>query len=182
MWATPDGERVLFVAGDEARRFVSAVYRFDRCVIGPLRVDRQPRALWVTIADRAVAVTTGQPRPILGPRPRFVTRYVEAPLARRLMGVEPYGVSPTGVREWYQARSWAPLVSAVATIEGTALGAMTSVDPPCRFGFSEPPRRPSLTEVRPKLHDPSGRLDLFAHSHRRDRGYRSRAMVARRPR
>ena len=36
---------------------------------------------------------------------------------------------------------------------------MADVDPACRFGFSEPPKRPSLTAVRPLLEDPSGRLD-----------------------
>jgi hypothetical protein len=33
------------------------------------------------------------------------------------------------------------------------------VTPRRGFGFSEPPATPSLTEVRPLLLDPSGRLD-----------------------
>ena len=39
------------------------------------------------------------------------------------------------------------------------LGAMAPIDPACGFGFSEPPRRPTITLVRPLLHDPSGQLD-----------------------
>jgi hypothetical protein len=70
------------------------------------------------------------------------------------MGVETYGVSPTGVEEWYQATAWRPVVSAHAVVAGEDLGALSPVDPPCRFGFSEPPRRPSLTQVRPLLRFP----------------------------
>jgi hypothetical protein len=75
------------------------------------------------------------------------------------MGVRTYGVSPSGVREWYRADSWAPLTDAAASVGGRDLGAMADMSPPCRFGFSEAPRRPSLTAVRPLLEDPSGRLD-----------------------
>lgn len=159
MWAHPGGERVLFAESEGSVDFISAVYGFDRCVVGPLEVDRRTRALSVTLPDRAVAVQSGRRIPLLGPRPRAFTRRIEAPIGRRVMGVETYGTSPTGVREWYQARWWAPLVSAVAMIDGMPLGQMAPVDPPCRFGFSEPPRRPSITEVRPKLLDPSGHLD-----------------------
>lgn len=92
-------------------------------------------------------------------RPPSLTRFVEAPIARALMGVRTYGVSPRGVREWYQATEWRPLAQASATIDGRPLGAMRPVDPPCGFGFSEPPTRPSLTVVRPLLEDPTRRLD-----------------------
>jgi hypothetical protein len=93
-------------------------------------------------------------------RPAALTRFVEAPIARALMGVRTYGVSPSGVREWYQATEWRPLAFASASIEGRDLGPLRPIEPPCGFGFSEPPRRPSLTVVRPLLEDPSGRLDV----------------------
>lgn len=35
-----------------------------------------------------------------------VTRWIEGPIARGVMGVRTYGVSPTGVREWYRATSF----------------------------------------------------------------------------
>jgi hypothetical protein len=95
----------------------------------------------------------------LPPSPAWITRYLAAPLARRLLGVRTYGVSPTGVREWYRARWYRPLVEARASIDGKDLGALGPLDPPVRFGFSEPPRRPSMVWVRPLLHDPKGRLD-----------------------
>jgi hypothetical protein len=71
------------------------------------------------------------------------------------MGVVTYGVSPHGVEEWYQATAWRPLAAASGSVEGEDLGPMADIDPPCRFGFSEPPRRPSITEVAPALRFPT---------------------------
>ena len=84
-------------------------------------------------------------------RPAWFTRYVEGPIARATMGVRTYGTSPTGVREWYRADAYRRLVAATGSVDGRDLGAMAPVDPPARFGFSEPPRRPSWVEVRPLL-------------------------------
>jgi hypothetical protein len=63
------------------------------------------------------------------------------------------------VQEWYPARRVHRIVRAEATIDGVDLGPLRPPVPEVRFGFSEPPRWPALTEVRPVLHDPSGRLD-----------------------
>jgi hypothetical protein len=50
-----------------------------------------------------------------------------------------------------------------AAVDGVDLGDLRPVDPPVRFGFSDPPRRPSMVTVRPRLVDPSGRLgDVLA--------------------
>ncbi len=75
------------------------------------------------------------------------------------MGLRTFGTSPTGVREWYQALAWRPVVTGAARLDGRSLGALGPVEPPLGVGFSEPPRRPSMVLVRPVLEDPSGRLD-----------------------
>ena len=67
------------------------------------------------------------------------------------MGVRTYGVSPTGVQEWYRADRWCPVSAGAAAVAGVDLGPIGPVDPPCGFGFSEPPKRPSITAVRPLL-------------------------------
>ncbi len=162
MWATADGTRRLLVPSPEAGRFVSAVYGFDDTVVTPLRVRVRRSGVAVhapdlrlevhlVVAARGVSVPVG--------RPTWFTRWVEAPVARRLLGVRTWGVSPTGVREWYQAFSYRRVVRGWASIEGRDLGPLGPLDPPVRFGFSEPPRRPSAVAVRPVLHDPSGRLE-----------------------
>ncbi|MEA2829128.1 MAG: hypothetical protein QOG43_3567 [Actinomycetota bacterium] len=159
MWATPAGERWLVAPRQEVADFVSGVYDFDRVVVAPLRVDSDdPRRLHVEAPDLGLDLhlEAGRGWPIPAPRrrPPWLTRYVEAPVARRLLHVEAYGVSPTGVREWYQASRYRPLTSARATRGGADLGPLGPITPPTRFGFSEPPRRPSLVEVTTRLEVP----------------------------
>lgn len=163
MWAAPDGRRRLVAATDEAAAFVSAVYRFDEVVVDP-RFSARIGAARVVAVDAPLAglrvrarAGRGVPIPLVGPP--WVTRSLAGPVARRLLGVETYGVSPTGVREWYRARWYRPIVEAEASVGGRDLGALGPIDPPTGFGFSEPPRRPSTVWVRPLLHDPSGRVE-----------------------
>lgn len=173
MWAAGDGTRTLFAPTDAAATFITAVYDFDAVVVGPVSVAGDERRIEAVISsggghggagcgddERRVDMSAG-PGWNIPPRrrPAALTRWVEAPLARALMGVHTYGTSPRGVREWYQATAWRPVRSARASIGGRDLGALSPIHPPCRFGFSEAPRRPSITVVRPLLEDRSGRLD-----------------------
>ena len=155
MWALPDGTRVLHAAPRPAA-FITAVYQFDQVVHEEVRATFDGRTLRVGVAGFELALTGGASLP-LPPRPAWVTRYVEAPVARRLLAVETFGTSPTGVDEWYRARS-VRRVHAVSVRGPRDLGPMAPLASPCGFGFSEPPRFPSITEVRPLLEDRSGRL------------------------
>lgn len=161
MWAEPDGTRVLYAPDDHVARFVTAVYRFDRLVIEPFRTRGDERRLEVAVAGRRVQVEGGRRVPLPFPggrRPRWLTRWVEGPVARAAMGVRTYGTSPTGVREWYQAGSLRWVRSASASVADRDLGALAPVWPPVGVGFSEPPRRPSMVRVRTTLADGTGRL------------------------
>lgn len=162
MWATPDGERRLVAPTDEVAAFVSAVYGFDRTIVSPLEASLDGKRLHVRAPqlglDLGVEAGAGWRIPFPW-RPPWFTRFVEAPVARRLLGVTAYGVSPSGVQEWYRADVWRPLVSGRATLDDRDLGALGPIDPPVRFGFSDPPRRPSMVWVRPLLQDPSGTVD-----------------------
>ncbi len=161
MWATPDGRRRLVAASEELTRFVSAVYRFDEVVVDE-RFSARVTGRSLTVESPAfglkVGARAGRGWPI-PPVPAWVTRYVAAPVARRILGVRTYGQSPTGVHEWYRARWYRPLVEAAASVEGRDLGGLSALEPPVGFGFSEPPRRPSMVWVRPLLHDPSGEIE-----------------------
>jgi hypothetical protein len=162
MWATADGERRLVAPTPEVAAFVSAVYRFDRTEVTPLQaeVDLDEWHLRVSAPDLGLELALQARRGwrIPFPRPPWFTRWVEAPLARRLLGVRAYGVSPTGVAEWYRADAYRPVVAGEASLVGRDLGPVGPLHPPVNFGFSEPPRRPSMVAVRPLLEDRSGVL------------------------
>jgi len=165
MWAAPDGTRRLLAPSPAVARFVSAVYGFDETVVTPLHARRSasPSSAAVDVHAPELGLEVhlrGGWR--LGPapaRPGWFTRWVEGPPARLLLGVRTWGVSPTGVQEWYPAVSYWPVVRGWASLGGRDLGPLGPLDPPVRFGFSEPPRRPSMVAVRPVLSDPTGRLE-----------------------
>jgi hypothetical protein len=169
MWATPAGERRLLASTEEISGFVSAVYGFDRTDVAPLEchVDDHHLDLSASALALELHLTAGPGWRIPFRRPAWFTRWVEAPVARRLLGVRTYGVSPSGVREWYRADVYRPVVDGHAAVSGRDLGELRPLDPPVRFGFSEPPRRPSMVWVRPLLHDPSGALDRLLSPGRR---------------
>jgi len=161
MWARPDGERVLLVDRPAAGRFISAVYRFDRVEVVDLGGAADVRSLHLRAGPVELDLRAGRGWRLPLPRLRTagVTRWVEGPVARAAMGVRTFGVSPTGVREWYRADEYRPVVAATAKVDGAVRGGLVPFAVPAGFGFSEPPRRPAMVRVRPRLHDPSGRLD-----------------------
>jgi len=165
MWAEPDGTRVLYAPDDRAATFITAVYGFDRVEIVPVVIDQDADGLHVRAGRRELHLHGGRGVPIpWRRRPAWITRWIEGPIARAALHVRTYGESPTGVHEWYRSDRWTPLRDASASVDGRDLGAMADVSPPCRFGFSEAPRRPSMTAVRPLLEDPTGHLDRVVGS------------------
>ena len=64
-----------------------------------------------------------------------------------LRGVRTRGAALAGRREWYGATDVHAVTSLAGTYDGGDLGTLAPVDPPCRFGFSSTPRRPSVTTV-----------------------------------
>ena len=160
MWARPDGTRMLLVDRREPAELITAVYCFDAVEVVALKCRMGSALLWVTAGELGLTMRGGRPWriPLSRFRSRAQVRPVERLVARGLLGVRTWGVSPTGVREWYRADEYRRVVSAEARLGHRELGAVRSFHEPARFGFSEPPRRPSMVRVRPLLHDPSGRL------------------------
>ncbi len=160
MWARPDGSRILLVDRVEAGRFITAVYHFDAVVVTEIGFTDGGGAVEV-IADRVrLVMRLGRQWriPLAGLRRVALFRPVEAVLARTLLGVRTYGVSPTGVLEWYRADGYRRILSAQGSVDGHDVGDLVAFGPPARFGFSEPPRRPAVVRVKPRLDDPHGRI------------------------
>jgi hypothetical protein len=146
----------LLAGTREAADYVSAAYGFDEVVVGPLKVDMDGRRLHVHAPESGLELhlTGGLAVRLPWPRPLWFTRWVEGPIGRRLIGVQTYGVSPSGVREWYLAVSLRRVVAGWASVAGVDLGPLRPIDPPAGFGFSEPPKFPSMVGVHPVLEWP----------------------------
>jgi hypothetical protein len=154
------GHRVLVAPDERTRDFVSATYRFDEVVIAPVEVTDTFTGTaggWHVASDPlTMTVLVGGPTPI-GRLLRLVPARVATspawctlidPVARlALRGVRTRGTAGRQRREWYGATAAHAVTALRGTWRGEDLGALARVDPPCRFGFSSTPRRPSVTAV-----------------------------------
>lgn len=155
MWATPDDERILLAPSDEAAAFITAIYEFDSVRVGPLEVSSDGRTTVVSAAQLRLHLEGGRLRPVPIRRPLALTRFIEGPIAKLLMGVDAYGTSTTGAREWYQTRGWRWVTRAAGSVAGEDLGPPGPFAAPIGVGFSEPPRRPSIVAVRVTIELPA---------------------------
>ena len=153
MWATPEGTRRLVAPDRKVADFVSSLYSFEEVLVAPLHLSAGPRSLDLEVPALELSLHLRAGRGVVLPvgRPTGVTRLLEGPLARRLLGVRTWGTGPSGAEQWYQARSLRWVVEGSGRLAGEDLGALGPVEPPVAFGFSEPPRRPSMVGVRSVL-------------------------------
>ena len=158
MWARPNGERVLLIDADAAA-YVDSVYPFPEIRHQRVTTEHDGRTYLARSGDLELRLRFGVAVLRLPPRPRWLTATVENRVSRKLLGVDTYGTSPTGVAEWYRTRSARRVVAATASLDGTDLGALASLDRPLGFGFTDPPRLPSHVRLRVDLRHPPGGRD-----------------------
>lgn len=135
---------------------MTSVYEFDDERVVPFANvgSVSPAEVHITAGPLRIRLNAGNRLLWLPGRPLAFTKWVERPVAWALLGVRTWGTSPTGVQEWYQARSCRFIHSAAAHLDDIDLGGSRPVWPKCGFGFSESPRHPSIVEVRPTLMGP----------------------------
>jgi len=150
------GHRVLLAPDERVRAFVAATYAFDEHVIEPVAVEDTGDGWQVTTPSLSLRLAVGG-RTLLGTVLRLVPARVATapvwcslvdPVARVVVrGVRTRGTAGNDRREWYGATSVRTVTAVAGEWRGADLGRLAPVDPPCRFGFSSTPRRPSVTSV-----------------------------------
>ena len=153
MVETAAGHRVLLAPHQDAADFISATYSFDETRIEPFEVTgtwqvrSSPLSLDLTVGGRTPLglALSAVPRRI-AESPAWCT--ITDPVARvALGGVRTRGTAGNDRREWYGATDTRRVTAMSGTFDGVDLGRLAEVDPPCRFGFSSTPKRPSVTSV-----------------------------------
>ena len=156
MVETAAGHRVLLAPRPEVAEFIEATYRFDETRIEPVDVVVAGPRWTFRSPSLELDLTVGRRTPL-----GWLLRTVPASVAESpawcattdpvsrvvLRGVRTRGTAGNGRREWYGATDTRAVTAATGRFDGTVLGVLAPVDPPCRFGFSSTPRRPSLTQV-----------------------------------
>jgi hypothetical protein len=156
MVETTGGHRVLVAPSPEVAAFIEATYVFDEVRLEPIAVT-SGRSRWhVESPSLSLDLTVGGRLP-LGRVLRAVPVRVASspawatavdPVARvALRGVRTRGTALAGRREYYGATDLHAVTALEGVFEGESLGTLAPVDPPCRFGFSSTPARPSVTTV-----------------------------------
>ncbi len=150
------GHRVLVAPDERIRDFVAATYTFDEVVITAVEVRDTPAGWRVESAPLTLDLGIGGPTPVGRLLALVPSRVATAPawcalvdpVARVVMrGVRTRGTAGQGRREWYGATSARAVTALGGSWRDRDLGTLAPVDPPCRFGFSSTPRRPSVTGV-----------------------------------
>ena len=155
MWLDANDTRTLIASSRDAANFITSTYHFDHVMVASLHVESEGATTAAWTDELEIQMAGGRLRPLPLRRPLAVTRYIEAPIARRLMGVETYGLSPTGAREWYQTRGWRWVRTATARHGSEALGALVEFTRPMHVGFATPPRRASIVSVTVTIERPA---------------------------
>jgi hypothetical protein len=150
------GHRVLHAPSERVRDFVAATYAFDEHVVEPVAVEDTTDGWHVSTPSLSLRLVIGGRTPLgalLGLLPDRVATSpawcaAVDPVARVVLrGVRTRGTAGNERREWYGATSVVAVTSIAGRWRDVDLGSLAPVDPPCRFGFSSTPSRPSVTRV-----------------------------------
>jgi hypothetical protein len=151
-----DGHRILLAPNDEVAEFVCATYQFDELRVEALTVEDVPQGWRVASSSLTLEVSFGGRMPLgrllrsvpqaLATEPAFTL--VTDPVARAVLrGVRTRGTARAGRREFYAATDLHRVTAMRGSLDGTDIGTLRPVDPPCTFGFGSTPREPSVTTL-----------------------------------
>lgn len=156
MVETPEGRRVLLAPREEVAELIAATYTFDEVRLEPFVITSSTGAWQVGSPSLTLDLVVGRRTPLGGllrlVPPRVATSpawcTLTDPVSRLVLrGVRTRGTAGNGRHEWYGATDTRTVTAVVGSFDGVDLGSLAPVDPPCRFGFSSTPRRPSVTSV-----------------------------------
>ena len=148
MWAKPDGTRVLIAPNQEIADYVTAMYSFDEVLLEDIATTGEGRNQKVMSNTMELDFIWNRGLPIPFKRSLLFISTVELFFAKLFFGTRTYGVTKNNRKEWYAIDRVSKIKSATAQISGKDAGKFTHMNEPCKFGFSEAPKKPSSCEVR----------------------------------
>jgi len=148
MWAKPDGTRVLIAPNKEIADYVTAMYSFDEVLLEDIVTTGKDRNQKVKSKTMELDFSWNRGLPIPFKRSLLFISTVELFFAKLFFGTRTYGITKNNRKEWYAIDRVSKIKSATAQISGKDAGKFTHMNEPCKFGFSEAPKKPSSCEVR----------------------------------
>ena len=148
MWAKPNGVRVLIAPDQKIAEYVGELYTFDEIQIQDIDVINNVRQMSLKSDSINLNFEWSRGWRIPFRRSLFFIATVELFFARLLFGTRTHGTTKNDRKEWYAIDSVSKIIHGNAIVDGQDIGAITSMGEPCKFGFSEAPKKPSSCEVR----------------------------------
>ena len=148
MWARPDGHRTLIAPNQEVVDYVEGMYSFDEIKIQDITVTEKERRFTLSCESMDLDFSWKKGWKIPFRRSLFFIATVELFFAKLFFGTKTHGTTKNNRKEWYAIDRVSNITDANATIEGKDAGGKMPMKEPCKFGFSEAPKKPSSCEVR----------------------------------
>jgi uncharacterized membrane protein len=148
MWAKPDGTRILIAPNQEIADYVTDMYSFDDVLLEEIDAEEEGRNLKVKCKTMRLEFSWKKGFAIPFKRSLLFIATVELFFAKLIFSTRTYGLTRNNRQEWYAIDRVSNLSHASANIDGEDKGKMTPMNQPCKFGFSEAPKKPASCEVR----------------------------------
>ncbi len=148
MWAKRDGTRVLIAPTQEIADYVTAMYSFDEVILEEISTSLNDRNLSVNCNTMNLEFIWNKGFPIPFKRSLLFIRTIELFFAKLVFSTRTYGLTKNNRQEWYAIDRVSHITSATGNIEGGNIGEFGPMKEPCKFGFSEAPKKPSSCAVR----------------------------------
>ncbi len=148
MWATKEGKRILIAPNNQISDYVQSLYTFDEVVVEEISVTNFEGGMKLTSESLNLEYRWSRGWTIPFSRSLFFIATVESLFAKLFFGTRTHGVTKNGRKEWYAIDRISSITNASAIINSQDAGGKRPMKEPCKFGFSEAPKKPSSCEVR----------------------------------
>ena len=148
MWATKEGKRILIAPNNQISDYVQSLYTFDEVVVEEISVTNFEGGMKLTSESLNLEYRWSRGWTIPFSRSLFFIATVESLFAKLFFGTRTHGVTKNGREEWYAIDRISSITNASAIINSQDAGGKRPMKEPCKFGFSEAPKKPSSCEVR----------------------------------
>lgn len=148
MWAKKDGTRVLIAPTQEIADYVTAMYSFDEVILEEISTSLSERSIKVSCNTMNLEFSWNRGFPVPFKRSLLFIQTIELFFAKLVFSTRTYGITKDNRKEWYAIDRVSHIKSATAQISGKSAGGFKPMNEPCKFGFSEAPKKPSSCAVR----------------------------------
>ncbi len=147
MWADTAGKRILIAPTKEIADYVNSMYTFEETIIEEINIQNFERELQLESPSMKINLKWDRGWPIPFKRSLLFIATVELFFAKLFFGTKTHGVTNNGRKEWYAIDRVSKITTGTAEINNKNLGEITDMTP-CKFGFSDAPKKPASCEVR----------------------------------